>query len=832
MTGKSENGGSKVAPVAAMLILLVALVVLSGWILDLGVLKSFAPGRIEMKLPTATAFLLISVAMFIQLRAPRKRGLAVIFASTALGLAAVSLLEYVIGRSLFVDSLWKSETAGAVETVHPGRMALHTAIAFVATAVAVILQHHRGRRARISRHLLIAIVCVITLFVLVAYILSAAQLRGVGATNPMAFSTALGFLLCTIALVAANIDDWPMSLLNHDVGRIAFVACLFIPVVFGWLRLRGELVGLYDGREGVALFTVFNIVVLWIVAAWGLTRIRQLDRQRQRTHANLQHVIDAQSAIGKAGLDRRHVASLLLEHLQAIAVADGAALALVETADAKYIAASGTASVLDNRTFPIEESVAGAAIAQNACVIAGDGDTVRWNDVIGPSIAAPLTYRGINVGAAVMTSPVPRALTPEVQAMLQLVLDAGASALMRAEQFEAKQTVVDEQWAELQNLQTQFQAFMNNIPAAAYIKDREGHYMYANPTLSRFLNSDGPDVLGRTDAELLTPDVAARLRESERSVVMNGQRVAATVQLSDEPDAPHWLLLRFPIPQRNGEPFVGGVAVDISDLKRAQEQVARMNEELEERVRDRTEELQMANGDLESFSYSVSHDLRAPVRAIDGYSRILEEDYGKVLDAEGHRLLGVVRRESRRMGLLIDDLLAFSRVGRQRLSHVPIDMRRIIEESLGAIRASRPDRQIEVTFGELPPAIGDVSAIRQVVVNLLSNAAKYAKPEGPIRIAIDGRTEAGETTYSIRDNGVGFDMKYAGKLFGVFQRLHAQAEFEGTGVGLAIVQRVIAAHGGRVWAEAEVGRGATFNFTLPSEDPVSNPVTKSEEQPA
>jgi PAS domain S-box-containing protein len=238
----------------------------------------------------------------------------------------------------------------------------------------------------------------------------------------------------------------------------------------------------------------------------------------------------------------------------------------------------------------------------------------------------------------------------------------------------------------------------------------------------------------------------------------------------------------------------------------------------EHAMQDHNAALEAVNRELESFSYSVSHDLRAPLRAIGGYAQILEEDCGPQLDAEGKRLLSVIRGEGRRMGVLIDDLLTFGRLSRQPLNTATIDMGELSEDVMREVRASRPDREFEFVCGPLPPARGDRSTIRQVLLNLFSNAAKYAKPAGSIRIELDGGRHGDHNTYAVRDNGIGFDMKYAEKIFGVFQRLHSDREFEGTGVGLAIVQRIITRHGGRVWGEGEPGRGATFHFTLPSKE--------------
>ena len=229
--------------------------------------------------------------------------------------------------------------------------------------------------------------------------------------------------------------------------------------------------------------------------------------------------------------------------------------------------------------------------------------------------------------------------------------------------------------------------------------------------------------------------------------------------------------------------------------------------ELEAKVHERTAE-------LESFSYSVSHDLRAPLRAIDGYARMLEEDYAGRLDAEAQRLIGVVRANARRMGQLIDDLLAFSRLSRQQPARARLDMSALACEVGHDLRGNRP-ATIEVA--PLPPAQADAALLRQVWTNLIGNALKYSAKKAEARVDIGAREDAGETVYWVRDNGAGFDMRYAQKLFGVFQRLHRADEFEGTGVGLAIVQRIVARHGGRVWAEGEPGAGACFYFSLPKE---------------
>jgi len=258
--------------------------------------------------------------------------------------------------------------------------------------------------------------------------------------------------------------------------------------------------------------------------------------------------------------------------------------------------------------------------------------------------------------------------------------------------------------------------------------------------------------------------------------------------------------------------------LDVTESKKAEEIIHKLNEELEQKVIQRTELLEAANKELEAFSYSVSHDLRAPLRSVHGYTKILVEEYESMLDDEGKRICGIISSSATQMGELIDDLLNLSRIGRSSLNPLLLNMKSMVTSVFADIISAKDKARTKLKIGKLNKAFGDANLIKLVWTNLISNAIKYSSKENIPEISVSSQLKYDRIIYSVKDNGVGFDMNYKHKLFGVFQRLHSESEFEGNGVGLAIVQRIILKHGGKVWAEGEVGKGATFFFSLPVHD--------------
>jgi PAS domain S-box-containing protein len=367
-----------------------------------------------------------------------------------------------------------------------------------------------------------------------------------------------------------------------------------------------------------------------------------------------------------------------------------------------------------------------------------------------------------------------------------------------------------------QEMQQTMAAIVEAADDAIVTKTLDGIIRTWNPGAERMLGYTAAEIVGEPVTRLIPAD---RLDEEARIIdrIRRGERVAHVETVRRAKDGSLLDVSLTVSPVRNGAGTIVGASKimrDITERKHAEElRLANAG------VLQHNAELVALNAELESFSYTVSHDLRAPVRAVLGYASLIAEDYGAALDAEASRLLAVVCTEAARMGRLIDDLLDFSRLGRQRFERLPVDMSALARQAVVEQVVLDGDERAEIDVGDLPAAYGDRELLHHVWGNLIANAIKYSRPCALPRISIGGAVTSGVAVYSVRDNGVGFDMRYAGKLFGVFQRLHRSDEFPGTGVGLAIVKRIVQRHGGTVGADGALGVGSTFTFSLPAGAP-------------
>jgi PAS domain S-box-containing protein len=489
---------------------------------------------------------------------------------------------------------------------------------------------------------------------------------------------------------------------------------------------------------------------------------------------------------------------------------------------------------------PIALGVAvGIALSYRFLVVAGSGAltgmlVIAWSALVGlffhyrwirkgePSTTGRLLGVGVLVHAGMVlllfTLPGGRGFWAVTQIGLPVLLTYPLATLLigkvlssRAIEFRSREALAKSR-ADLRTL-------IDTIPDLIWFKDADGVYLACNARFERFFGAREQEIVGRVDADFVGRELADAFREADRKAMSAGRPTSNEERITFADDGHEEYLETIKTPTFGpGQKVLGvlGIGRNITERKAAETRILCLNQELEQRVAARTAELEAANQEMEAFSYSVSHDLRAPLRSIDGLCQVLLEDNLVQLDASGRHHLSRIHQRAERMGQIIDDLLRLSRLDRTELDPEDADLSALSGEVVDVLARADPGREVQVSIESHLTAWADLRLMRVVLENLLGNAWKFTSRREGARIRVGGTVQpGGDRAFFVRDNGVGFDMAQSHKVFDAFQRLHSPADFGGTGIGLAIVRRIIHRHGGRIWAEGEPGRGAAFFFILP-----------------
>ena len=636
---------------------------------------------------------------------------------------------------------------------------------------------------------------------------------------PASSSLSIYGLTVMLALITGIMAARPhrglMALLSGDtasgyLARRLLPAALFLPPFLGWLRLEGQRAGLYGLEFGLALFATANVVTFAVLVVRSAGSLGALDVRRQLAETALQRAneeLEARVLRRTAELEEAN-GSLRIEVMKRERTEQKFRGFLESAPDAIIVVDTAGRIVLVNAQAELwfgygREELMGRHIE----VLVPPGVRGRHSD-LRKGYAVHPHARPMGLGVALHAQrkdgsefPVEISLSPLETAEGMLV-----TAIVRDISERRRLELAREE------MQERYRQLVDNLPVGVFrnTPEPEGSFAEANPALAAMFDAASSEELMVHRVRDLYRNPGDRLLFSQK-LLREQAVIREELELQSLKGRPFWGAVTAALKKSDtGEMFFDGVIEDITRSKEAEQAIRDLNDALVHR----NTELETLNQELESFSYSVSHDLRAPLRAIDGFSQAVLEDYGDKIDAEGHDALRRLRAAAQRMGMLIDDLLKLARVTRAEVVREEVDLSALAAEVVEELHQREPDRQVEIHIEAAMTVQGDGRLLRIVLDNLLGNAWKFSARCNAAHIQVGIHEEAGERAYFVRDDGVGFDMAFAQKLFGAFQRLHDAREFPGTGIGLATVQRIVRKHGGRIWGRSEVGSGATFYFTL------------------
>ena len=781
---------------------------LAGWVAQVAWVVGVIPYDPTMKANTALGFVLSGCALLLQNLPGRAKGpavrLALACSGLAAALAALTLLEYALDTDLHIDQFLAVDRLTPAQS-HPGRMGVNSAICLLLSAACLWLLGRPGNRQRHNAAV-----------AWMGALISAVALSAFAAHFEVGRAGYNWLNLISMAEQTATL---------YFLQGVAYVWAASKRAAFRWAIGRALTLEFAGG--------LLLLVAATIMAHWSATKFAEASAEIRRSN----HVLEQTWAL-RSGIDA--LDSAVRAYMASGGADPGLLWAQKGTAGTAGLTALHRDLVLSAAGSPeqaerlrhLQEALGRWVEWERTAMALRDsqGFEAAQRQLIAPEAQQrrEVVYQILSELVASETFRVASSrhqLHYELERIFGL-LPPGALLGMLVLSYGMVRLSIEMDNRERTALALKLSEARQRLAVeAAGIGDWELNL--SNHTTTRSLRHDQifgysrllPEWSYETFLEHVHPEDRARVDQLYQQSLRHGGEWAVECRIRRLDGTTGWIWLRgrcFTNPAGEVE-AVRGVIGDITERRAAEEEIRTLNASLEQRVRDRTEKLELAIKELDAFTYSVSHDLRAPLRAIDGFSRMVIEDYSGQLKGDAQRKLAVIRSEAQRMSGLIDDLLTFSRLGRAQVHPEPINMEELANETYAELQELGSNhRKIAFKVHPLPPALGTQAMVRQVWANLISNALKFTRGRELTQIEIGAQSDPeGNTIYYIKDNGVGFDMRHAGKLFGVFQRLHSDKEFEGTGAGLALVQRIVSRHGGRVWAEAQQDKGATFFFTLP-----------------